>query len=167
MRFVMSGENNSIEIVLVSDNHGLEDVIDELHNKYPITDYFIHCGDSEMPKYRLEGFAAVMGNNDYYGEYPMHLILEIGSHRIYVCHGHRDMIYGHFEMLAAHAKEHGCDIACFGHTHIPFDQVIDGVHLLNPGSIWRNRDGSEPSYMIIHLNGDKVFADLIRYSHKK
>lgn len=163
----MGGENDTFEIVLVSDNHGIENVIDDLRAQYPITDYFIHCGDSEMPKYRLEGYAAVMGNNDYYGEYPMNLVLEIGSHRIYVCHGHRDMMFGHFEMLANKAKDKGCDIVCFGHTHIPFDKVVDGVHLLNPGSIWHNRDGSEPSYMVVHIHGEKVSADLIRCPRKK
>ena len=36
------------EIVLVSDNHGQRKPLEYLKENYPITDYFIHCGDSEI-----------------------------------------------------------------------------------------------------------------------
>lgn len=75
----------------------------------------------------------VEGNNDDYGEYPKNLILPIGEHKIFLTHGHLDMMFGRYEMIAKKAKSFGCDIACFGDTHIPFAKVIDGVTCLNPG----------------------------------
>ena len=36
------------EIVLVSDNHGQRKPLEYLKENYPVADYFIHCGDSEM-----------------------------------------------------------------------------------------------------------------------
>lgn len=53
------------------------------------------------------------------------------------------------------AKSRGCDIAMYGHTHRPFLDVIDGVTVLNPGSLsYPRQEGRRPSYMIIHVDAD-------------
>lgn len=148
--------SDTITIILCSDNHSYEAPLQYLKQAYPQADYFLHCGDCELPKRMMEGFACVQGNNDHYGDFPPHLILHIGEHHIYLTHGHRDMMFNQYEMLAAKAKANGCDIACCGHTHMPFAKVIDGVTCLNPGSIWHNRDGSSPTYMILTLNGPEI-----------
>lgn len=137
------------------------DYVREAHSD---ADYFIHCGDAELPTYMTEGFAVVQGNNDDYNQFPARRILPVGEHRIFICHGHRDMFFGHFDMLAAKAIASDCDIVFFGHTHIPFDKVIDGVRILNPGSIWMNRDGSDPSYMIVTLDHKKIIAERKTYN---
>ena len=54
------------EIVLVSDNHGQRKPLEYLKENYPVTDYFIHCGDSEMHPNQLSGFTSVQGNNDFF-----------------------------------------------------------------------------------------------------
>lgn len=149
--------------LLVSDNHSLKAPLEYLRETYSSYDYFLHCGDSELPKYLMSGFAAVAGNNDRYGEFPQNMVLEIEGHMIYLTHGHRDFFMGRMDMLAARAKAMGCDTVCFGHTHIPFDQTVDGIHLLNPGSVWHNRDGSAPSYMLLEITGESVSAQLMRY----
>jgi putative phosphoesterase len=149
--------SEKITIILCSDSHRTSDGLAYLKRTYPKADYFLHCGDSELPETeRWQGFACVQGNNDGYGEYPMNLFLEIGEHKIYMSHGHRDMMFGHYEMIAAKAKAKGCDIACFGHSHVPYAGIVDGVVCLNPGSIWHNRDGSCPTYMIVTLDGKNV-----------
>lgn len=58
------------EIVLVSDNHGQRKPLEYLKENYPVTDYFIHCGDSEMHPNQLSGFTSVQGNNDFFHAYP-------------------------------------------------------------------------------------------------
>lgn len=121
-------------------------------------DYFLHCGDSEMPPQALADWAAVRGNNDYYGSYPENLTLDIAGHRFLLTHGHRDMMWHQYDQLAAKANRLGCDICCFGHTHIYMDAEVNGVRLLNPGSLRYNRDRSNPCYMRIELNGDSVKA---------
>ena len=149
----------TIQIVLVSDNHMQREGLEYIKKMHSDADYFFHCGDSEMRKYELDGFACVQGNNDDYQEFPDRLILDIGEHRILLTHGHRDFFFGHFDMLAEKAKSFDCDIACFGHSHIYHDEELNGVRLLNPGSIWRNRDGSKPSYMIITLNRKEILTE--------
>ena len=147
------------EIILVSDNHGKKEPLDYLRKTYPITDYFIHCGDSEMHPYELDGFACVQGNNDFFHAFPTEKILTIAQHRILVVHGHMHMIFGHPQQLARYAKSKECDIAMYGHSHIPSDTTYYGVRCLNPGSIWHNRDGSKASYMIVHLDEKDIYVE--------
>jgi diadenosine tetraphosphatase ApaH/serine/threonine PP2A family protein phosphatase len=33
------------------------------------------------------------------------------------------------------------DVLAFGHTHLPWHRVVDGVHLVNAGSVGRPKDG--------------------------
>ena len=155
--------NKPVTIVLVSDNHGSVSPLEYVLDAHRDADYFIHCGDAELPTFMLGGFAVVQGNNDDYNQFPSHRILEAGGHRIYICHGHRDMFFGHFDMLAAKAVANHCDCVFFGHTHIPFDREIGGVRVLNPGSIWMNRDGSSPSYMIVRLAEGVISVELKTY----
>lgn len=147
------------EIILVSDNHGVRKPLQYLLDTYPITDYFIHCGDSEMHPYELNGFVSVQGNNDYYHSFPNERIITIGKHNILVVHGHLHMFFAQPKQLVQVAKKVGCDIVFYGHTHIPNDILIDGVRCLNPGSAWHNRDGSKPSYMVIQFNNDEIHVE--------
>ena len=54
---------NPVKIVVVSDNHGMVEPIDYVRETHRDCDYFIHCGDADMPSYLLDGFAVVQGNN--------------------------------------------------------------------------------------------------------
>ena len=155
---------DSIKIILVSDNHYHSEPLKVLQEYYKDADYFFHCGDSEMPYKSLAGFARVRGNNDYDSNYPNSLTLEIGEHKFLLVHGHRQLYGFNYEGLVTMAKREGCDIVCFGHTHRYLAIEQDSILLLNPGSIWCNRDGSDPSYMIITLEGKKVKVERKNYS---
>lgn len=145
-----------ITIVLVSDNHMAERPLEYVRKAHPDADYFFHCGDSELPPRFLEGFACVRGNNDYDLEMPDHLILKIGEHRILLTHGHHDLLWRGLDQLASRAKRNGCDIVCYGHTHAYSDRTVNGIRLLNPGSMRYNRDGSNPCYMLVKLEGSRI-----------
>ena len=164
-------DQKEYRIVLVSDNHGDRKSLQYLGETYPEYDYFIHCGDSEMPAGEMDGFICVEGNNDfgYHGEIPLNQVLAVGKHRIYICHGHMDFLsYFHYEPMVKRAVNMGCDIVFFGHVHTYYDEVLDGVRLLNPGSIRHNRDGSPPSYMLVHIRDDDIDVMHMTYgSHEK
>lgn len=150
-------------IYVVSDNHILEEPIDEIRDTCKDGDYFFHCGDSLVPYPLMHGYAAVKGNNDYDTRYPEELLLEIGGHRFLVTHGHRYVgMYG-YSALVRYAKRLDCDVVCFGHTHLYCDETIDGIRLLNPGSVWHNRDGSEASFMRLEVTPEKIIAKRINY----
>ena len=146
-------------IIIISDNHGERDCIEYIKEKHFDADYFFHLGDSALPSYLLNGFAAVQGNNDPYKEYPDQLILEIANHRFLLTHGHKELYYGGLDSLYHKANELECDIVCYGHTHIYDASRIDDIVFLNPGSIIRNRDGSVGSYMKLIIDGDDIKSE--------
>lgn len=161
---------NTVRILLVSDNHGDREALKVLREMYADYDYFVHCGDSEMTIDELEGFLCVRGNNDFAlgNNAPDQRILEAGGHRIYICHGHMDFLsYFHYEPMARRAKAQGCDTVFFGHVHTYDDLTVDGVRLLNPGSLRHNRDGSPPSYMLVHISDSGIEAVRMDYIARK
>ena len=60
---------------------------------------------------------------------------------IYLTHGHREHVHGGCGMVAARAREEGCALAFFGHTHRVQIERRDGVLVCNPGSISLPRGG--------------------------
>ncbi len=156
--------NWPVRIVAVSDNHGLEEPIVRIRQVYSKeADYFFHLGDSEFPKRMLHGYACVRGNNDYYGDLPEYLTIQIDKYKILLCHGHHDMYWRNVAPLVKRAKNMGCQIVFFGHTHMYTEIESDGIILLNPGSIRYNRDGSKPTYMIVNLYEDHIETKRMEY----
>lgn len=151
-------EKNNYTIILCSDSHRRLEPMEYLKKTYPNADLYLHCGDSQLDHREMQqfGFASVEGNCDYYKEYPMDRIIPIGTHKIYMVHGHHHVQWGDLTELVIAAKAHGCDICCFGHLHVYIDKEIAGVRLLNPGSCKSNRDGTCPSYMVIKLTENSI-----------
>ena len=165
-----NADMSETKIVLVSDNHGERKPLKWLRETYKDYDLFIHCGDSEMSVGDMAGYICVTGNNDFlYGsQVPENMVLKAGNHKIYVCHGHMDFLsYFHYGPMVKRAKEKGCDIVFFGHVHQVYDEVLDGVRLLNPGSIRYNRDMSQASYMLVHIDGDAVNVQAMTYGEPR
>lgn len=143
-----------MKFVVVSDNHGLVDLLNSIRIKHQDADAFIHCGDSEMTEYQLSGWASVEGNNDYYADLPLSRILNINGFKVFVTHSHKFSYFNRNERMVEKALKEGCQLICFGHTHVFFDEVVDGVRLLNPGSLRYNRDGSKPCYAVVSVDDD-------------
>ncbi len=144
-----------MKVVVVSDNHG-KMCLDTILLENQDADAFVHCGDSEFPPVYLEGYAAVCGNNDYFDLYPSELILTFGSHRALVVHGHRFSILNLKKSLAKKAIDHHCDLVFYGHTHRFAQDQINGVTLINPGSLRYNRDNSDPCYAVVEITDEKI-----------
>lgn len=51
------------------------------------------------------------------------------------------------------------DVICFGHTHIPWSRVVEGIHFVNTGSVGRPKD-ADPRAGYVHLD---VGHDAPRY----
>lgn len=57
--------------------------------------------------------------------------------------------------MAAQAGLRGGGLIAFGHTHLPWHRVIDGIHFVNTGSVGRPKDGDpRAGYSIIAINDD-------------
>jgi len=144
-----------MQLVVCSDAHGRDEVFPKLRFLHPHAQAYLHCGDAETDEERLDGFVNVQGNNDPYGQYPNHVLLDLGGLRVYMQHGDRIPYMSMTDFFLQKAKDENCQLFIYGHTHI-FNVVRkDGIVLVNPGSIYHNRDGSAPSYALITIeNGD-------------
>lgn len=154
-------------IVLCSDSHMDTASLRYVREHHPEADLFVHCGDSELREADMEGFLFVRGNHDFYpgNNVPDWRIIEVLGHRIYLCHGHLDiLIYYHYDLMAKHAKANRCDTVFFGHMHICQDFIEDGVRMLNPGSLAYSRDYSGKSYMLVTVTPEKIEAVRMDYT---
>ncbi len=149
-----------MKIIIVSDSHGKRNILNDLLEEHKDADHFLHCGDIELSDDMFPMYKTVIGNNDYFTNYPLERVVEIAGHRIYMTHGHILNVWNRHEHLVEKAKEHGCDIACYGHSHISVIEKRDDILILNPGSLWRSRDGKGPSYAILTIAEDEVHAQI-------
>ncbi len=144
-----------MRIVVFSDSHG------RIHNCiYAIealgaVDHIIHLGDVRADASDLGvvfphiPITAVCGNSELGTGLLLENTLKIEGKRIFLCHGHTYHVKNGLHALAEAGKD--ADLVLFGHTHEPFDDVVDGVHLFNPGSISLPASGS-PSFGIIEID---------------
>jgi predicted phosphodiesterase len=58
------------------------------------------------------------------------------------------------------------DVLCFGHTHLPWHRIIDGIHFVNTGSVGRPKDGDwRAGYAILDVDKSTVSVDFIRVEY--
>lgn len=97
-------------------------------------DYFIVKGNCDMFDHRFKDI----------------LEFKIGGFEFYLTHGHLHGVKGSLEKLKKETKKLNKNIVIFGHTHIPFYELQNGVYYFNPGAA---RDGN---YGILFLENNKV-----------
>lgn len=154
-----------MKLIVLSDSHGLKQPLAYIRSTYEDADCIIHCGDICLPKEYAEGMIVVAGNCDNPAWYPNGEIIVLENHRILILHGHVlfSSSFVNKDAIVRCAKRNNCDIVFFGHSHVYCDEIIDGIHLYNPGSITQSRDGSQPSYMIVTLDTNSCEAKRMTY----
>ena len=157
------------KLLVFSDSHGsvnaLKTVFNLAKERLPPDDTICAaacCGDglSDLQKAAREtGFYSdwklVCGNNDYGYQTPDVIIFDFADRCFFMCHGHRFGIYGDHQALLTAAKTSEADVALFGHTHVPFYQNIDGILLVNPGSVSRPRSRIGATFSVIECIEDE------------
>ena len=152
-----------MQIVLVSDTHGRNEVFAQLRERHPVANAYLHAGDSETDPMNLDGFASVQGNNDYYSSHPEQLLLDLGGVKVLMVHSHQYHAANRMAGLISRAKKQGASVVFYGHTHIFHVETIDGITLVNPGSLWRNRDFTPESYALITLDSSGLNVQRIDF----
>lgn len=135
-----------MRIVVMSDSHRRTSaLIDIISRHKDNADLFLFLGDGNedldnaltmFPDINID---RVSGNCDFYAPYPSSKVIEFDSKKILFTHGHPYYVKHGYQDIMREAKSINADIVLFGHTHIPYIDVIDSVHYMNPGSA---RDGS-------------------------
>lgn len=130
-----------MKIVAMSDSHGYYGGVEKIYLAQRGADLFLHLGDGVadaeqlMLRHPQAKVAYLRGNCDYSSSVKKEALFDFGGLKIFAAHGHEYGVkYGEENIVRA-AKALGADIAFFGHTHNPFCEKIDGLWLVNPGSV--------------------------------
>lgn len=144
-------------VLVVSDSHGNNENVRKAIEKAGRIDIMIHLGDIGYNYHEIERMAhvptyMVSGNNDYGLPTKDRIIIQIGGHKIYAVHGHRHGVHFGPDTIRYNALENECDIAMYGHTHVPFLDEGD-VTILNPGSLtFPRQQGYEKTFLIMEID---------------
>ena len=151
-----------MKIIVISDSHGHNDLLEDVILENPDASLFIFLGDgirgfeSVTERYPEKEFWSVSGNCDWNSSRPSTDSAWVRGFHILYTHGHTWGVRAGLDELKAHARQTGARIVLFGHTHIPYSEEADGIHYMNPGSISLPRDGFQRSYGIIELDGKQI-----------
>lgn len=150
-----------MRIIVASDTHGRCNILDLIPYYYEDVELFLHCGDvGQDPEY-FEVWKFVSGNNDFFYDLPEAIKVPAGKHHILVIHSDQCSYRNRKKDLVKLAKKHDCDIVCYGHTHVSDIDEMDGITLINPGSIRLPRDGKPCSYCVLTLEDEKVKPEIV------
>lgn len=133
-------------------------VIADTHDRFPDTvasdiataDEIWHLGDvcreATLELIRRLGppVTVVKGNNDFFQPWPAQEVLERQGITCRLIH-----------IPPKSTKLGTTDLLLHGHTHVPRDEMIGGVRILNPGTIGKANKGAPPSYAWLHLSEDR------------
>jgi len=93
----------------------------------------------------------IRGNVDTYSTLPGSGSLEsVGTGRkLFLTHGNVYRVGEGCRDLAAAARSNGAEAALYGHTHVPSCTTLNGIFLLNPGSIGRPRSSAGNTFAVL------------------
>lgn len=68
--------------------------------------------------------------------------------------------------MATGAGARSGDVVAYGHTHLPYHRVIDGVHFVNTGSVGRPKDGDpRAGYAVLSFGQGEPLVEFIRVEY--
>lgn len=162
-----------LRILVMSDSHGrnenVELAIAQVREEIGEFQMLIHLGDVGDAR-EIESLAGVpcyivRGNTDYDAKLLNANVIEVGGHRIFATHGHLYQVDIRLDLLRFAALENDCDIAMYGHTHVPYlDEDPDDITILNPGSISKPRQADHRyTYMVMKIDDEDEVTYELRY----
>ncbi|KNY29908.1 metallophosphoesterase family protein [Pseudobacteroides cellulosolvens] len=153
-----------MKIGVISDTHiprASKAVPKEVFKIFSGAELIIHAGDivEEAAIKELESIApviAVHGNRDseeLKSSLPENRILTLKGFRIGVLHGHGEKGTT-LSRMPEFFKDEALDCIIFGHSHIPYNQMINNTLYFNPGSPTAKKRQKYPSVGIIVLDNE-------------
>ncbi|MBN1469190.1 MAG: metallophosphoesterase [Fusobacteriaceae bacterium] len=145
-----------MKILIFSDSHlSLNNIIKmvELENPDIVLCGGDHSKDAEELSYLITGpkFYIVRGNCDFYDSRNDDILeFEIEKFKLLLTHGHLYNVKSTMSLLKKDAEKKAKNIVVFGHTHIPYYEVENSIHYINPGAA---RDGN---YGILTLENGNI-----------
>ena len=163
------------KLLVFSDTHGSVTLLktvfnwakDQIHTTACLGDGLCDLHIAAKATGFYSDWKLVLGNNDYGIQAPEAAVFDICDNRIFMCHGHRYSLYGGYQRLLAAAKSSDANIALYGHSHVPFHKKIDGISVINPGSVGRPRSRIGSTFAIIECTeGEPIIVDFYGITDK-
>lgn len=147
------------KIVVISDTHRNKQALAKLADIMFESDYVFHLGDcyDDFMDYAYalkEKAFQVHGNCDWGSD--TEIVTEIEGHKILATHGHEYGVKQTRDKLYRRAKELGCDLVFYGHTHVAEIETVKGITFINPGCMTPYSPKKTFAYVVI--NGERVTA---------
>ena len=123
----------------------------------------IHLGDTSQDggyirKKYPQKTRLINGNCDLMKLGEDESVISLEGVKIFACHGHGYSVKHTLSRLAMRAKELGCSVALYGHTHSAGELEVDGVLTVNPGTLSRY---SNKSYCYMIITESKVVTKIV------
>jgi len=170
-------------ILILSDTHGHYSLLEKIVRQYgKECDALGFCGDgagdlatllssansdADLKESIPSVIACVQGNGDP-GFYPLTegqriklpetQILTVNGKNLMFVHGHREGVDFGLENYGLEMQMGDCKTGFFGHTHIAYEENVDGFKFVNPGSVGRPRGGQPNCFAIATV--EKNFVDI-------
>jgi len=156
-----------MKVAVISDTH-LTDVTSEFEricqSYLKDADLVIHLGDwidakifDYLSQFKLIGVSGNSDNEAIKRALPAKRIVRVHGYRVGITHGWGSP----YDLVPRLRKEFkDVDIILFGHSHIPFQMMENGVLWLNPGSVFHGRGNVERSFALLYLE-ERVWAEII------
>ena len=104
---------------------------------------------------------------------PREIRLEVEGRPVLLCHGSprstTEYLFearsdGYLKQFTPGGKDDAhAEVIVFGHTHVPYHRMVEGVHFVNTGSVGRPKDEDpRAGYCVLTLDGDRVTAEQVR-----
>ena len=154
-----------MRIGVVSDTHGEAWAIRACLAAAGSVDAWLHLGDyiRDANDFASTGrpVYAVGGNMDSMTAGPRERVVELGGIRIFLCHGHNFGVKSSLLRLTLRAQELACDVALFGHSHMPYLDEGGKLLLMNPGSPSFPRGGSRRSMGLLLIENNVAEGEIL------
>lgn len=158
-----------MRIGIVSDTHGDSYAIRRVIEQAGRVDAWIHLGDNtrDAEAFGKDGTPvySVAGNCDFGGEKELRISLD--GAEIFAAHGHYYGVTAGTDRLAYRAEELGCNVALYGHTHIPKLDYDGKLYIINPGSPSCPRGGAPRTFAILTAECGSLNAKMMQLYEKQ
>ncbi len=149
--------------VVISDSHGDYSNVQRILLSQSKAEIVFFCGDGIAEIEDLKNsfpekmFVCVKGNCDWGKQIKTTEFFTMNNKKIMLTHGHLYQVKFTYRNAIDTARENGCDILLFGHTHTAYTDYIDDLYIMNPGSA----HGYFGTYGILDITDKGIVTNIV------
>ena len=150
--------------VVISDSHRDYRNVQQILLSQSKAEIVFFCGDGIEEIEDLKNsfpeklFICVRGNCDWGTSCKTTEFFTMNGRKIMITHGHLYQVKFTYQNIINTARENGCEILLFGHTHTAYVDYMDGLYIMNPGSA----HGSYGTYGTLDITEKSIVANIVR-----